>query len=66
MLDKALVGEGCSPAGAGYPLTSRSTRPPKLPLSGAGVCLGLVLPVKWGYNQGLFAGGVVFPEAHLC
>ena len=47
-------------------LTNRSTRPPKLPLMGAGVCLGLVLPVKWGYNQGLFAGGVVFPEAHLC
>ena len=47
-------------------LTNRSTRPPKLPLIVAAVCLGLVLPVKLGYNQGMFAGGVVFHEAHRC
>ena len=47
-------------------LTNRSTRPPKLPLMRAGVCLELVLPVKVGYNQGLFAGEVVFHAAHHC
>jgi len=50
----------------GYPLTNRLTRPPKLSLIVTGVCLELVLPVKWGYNQGLFAGGVVFHAAHHC